>query len=141
MWISPLLKEGEKRTPRKLQAPTFTNNFKLLKHLLSAFSLFFFFLVYLFLFSVHRCFACMHICIRVLNPAVTDRCELPRRCCILNLDPLEEWSVRLITEPSLQPPSVFILKPPGRLRNASWYSHRGPDCLPFCEMNQERHYQ
>ena len=40
---------------------------------------------------------------------VTDRCELPCGCWELNLGPLEEQSVLLNTEPSLQPHSYTFI--------------------------------
>ena len=47
--------------------------------------------------------------IGALELEFTDSCELPRGCWELNLGPLEEQSVLLTPEPSLQPcfPLVF----------------------------------
>jgi hypothetical protein len=39
---------------------------------------------------------------------ITDGCEPPCRCWELNLGPLEEQSVLLIAEKSLQPPTDFF---------------------------------
>jgi hypothetical protein len=44
----------------------------------------------------------MYVSVRVLDPGVTDSCELPRRCWKLNSCPLEEQLVLSTTEPSLQ---------------------------------------
>ena len=43
----------------------------------------------------------------MLNPGITDSCELPCGCWELNLGPLEKQSLLLIDEPSLQP-KIFL---------------------------------
>jgi hypothetical protein len=45
----------------------------------------------------------MYVYVKVLDPEVTDSCELLCGCWELNLGPLEVQSVLLTTEPSLQP--------------------------------------
>jgi hypothetical protein len=53
---------------------------------------------------------CLHVCLRegVGSPGtgVTDSCELPSGCWELNLGPLGEQPVLLVTEPSFQPSMV-----------------------------------
>jgi hypothetical protein len=43
-------------------------------------------------------------CLQIHQKRVTDGCEPPCGCWELNLGPLEEQTVFLTTEPSLQPP-------------------------------------
>ena len=60
--------------------------------------------IYLFLFYVHWWFACMCVCVRVLNSpvaGVTENCELPCGCRELNPGSLKV--VLLTIELSLQP--------------------------------------
>ena len=42
----------------------------------------------LFIFNVHWCFACMHICVRVPDLGVTDRYELLCECWDLKEQPV-----------------------------------------------------
>jgi hypothetical protein len=55
---------------------------------------------------------CLHVylCEGVRSPVtgVTDSCELPCGCWELSLGPLEDQPVPLTTEPSLQPPEMFV---------------------------------
>jgi hypothetical protein len=71
---------------------------------------------FLLLFYVYRCFAGIHVHIHMhAGPKEArrrwlifwDKSELPCGCWELNLGPLEEQPVLLITEPSLRP-SVFL---------------------------------
>ena len=67
---------------------------------LSLISIFFnIFIVYLTLFYVHWCEG-----VRSPGTGFSDSCELPCGCWELNPGPLEEQSVLLTAEPSLQPP-------------------------------------
>jgi hypothetical protein len=45
-----------------------------------------------------------------VSDLITDGCEPPCGCWELNSGPLEEQSVLLTSEPSLQPPHCFNLK-------------------------------
>jgi hypothetical protein len=45
---------------------------------------------------------------KALNP-ITDGCEPPYGCWEFNSGPLEEQSVLLTSEPSLQPPNLLLL--------------------------------
>jgi hypothetical protein len=58
---------------------------------------------------------------------ITDGCEPPCGCRDLNSGPLEEQSVLLTAEPSLQPPSVVFLK---RLFLLFAYMYVGTMCVP-----------
>jgi len=83
----------------------------------------FYFLIF-YLFSIYvAVFRYTRICI--------DGCEPPCSCWELNSGPLEEQSVLLTTEPSLQPPQSGILTSPVIL---SCYGFSpSPSCLfPFC---------
>jgi hypothetical protein len=57
---------------------------------------------------------CLHVClcegVRSLGTRVTDSCELPCGCWEFNPGPLEEQSVVLTAEPSLQPQTIQIFK-------------------------------
>jgi len=70
----------------------------------------------LFLFYVHlHVFVfCLHVCLcegaDYSETGIPDSCELPCGCWELNLDPLEEQSVLLSTEPSLQPHATILHK-------------------------------
>jgi hypothetical protein len=55
------------------------------------------------LFYMHRCFACLCEGAGFFGIGIRDHCELPRRCWELNPDSLEDQSVLLTPEPSLQP--------------------------------------
>ena len=55
--------------------------------------------VFIYLFYVHWCFACMYVCVKVSDLGVIDSCELPCRCQELNLSPLEEQPVLLTLAP------------------------------------------
>ena len=44
-----------------------------------------------------------------LGTGITDDCELPCWCWEPNLDPLEEQSMLLTTEPSLQLPAMYVI--------------------------------
>lgn len=59
-------------------------------------------------FSVHCCFACMHVCVRELE--VTNSCELPCGWWKLRPGPLEEQPTLLTPAPSPQPSFVFLKK-------------------------------
>ena len=59
----------------------------------------------LFLFYVYWCFAYMYICVQVVDPGVT---ELPCGSWELNPSPLQEQSVLLTTEPSLQHQRISV---------------------------------
>jgi hypothetical protein len=48
------------------------------------------------------------VCVRVLVPGVAYSCELPCGCWEMNLGLLEEQSMLLNTEPSLQPRFLFF---------------------------------
>ena len=53
----------------------------------------------------------MSVCQKWVPDLITDGCEPPCGCWELNSGPLEEHSVLLTTEPSLQPPqNIFELK-------------------------------
>jgi hypothetical protein len=67
-------------------------------------------MIYLFLFYVHWCFACMRV-LDSLELNLTDSCELPCGCWELNPDPLEEQAVLTTTESSLQPQEIINLLP------------------------------
>jgi hypothetical protein len=58
------------------------------------------------------CISVLPACVSVRFPGtrITDSCELLRGCWELNLGPLEEQSVLLTAEPSLQPPNFYFLK-------------------------------
>ena len=62
-----------------------------------------------FIYYVHWCVACIHVCVRVSDLGVTDSSEVPCRCWELDLSPLEEDSLLLITESSLQPLNFTVL--------------------------------
>jgi hypothetical protein len=67
----------------------------------------FFFKIYLFiyLFIYYMCVHCSYLQTHqkgALDP-ITDSCEPPCGCWELNSEPLEEQSVLLAAEPSLQP--------------------------------------
>ena len=62
-----------------------------------------FFLSFYLLFYVYWCFAYMYVCVKVSDIGVMDSCELPCGCWELNLGPLEDQSMLLTTELSLQP--------------------------------------
>jgi hypothetical protein len=67
----------------------------------------------LFLFYVHWCFPCMHICGRLSRlPGIglTDSCELTYGCWGKNLGPLEKQFVLLTTLLSLHPPHEFLFR-------------------------------
>ena len=52
---------------------------------------------------------CLHVSLQAPN-LITDGCEPPCGCWELNSGPLEELSVLLTTEPSLQPHVMIFLK-------------------------------
>jgi hypothetical protein len=57
------------------------------------------------LFYVHWCFACVYVYVRV-----TGCYKLPCECWELNPGPVEEQSVFLTAEPSLQPLHAWLFK-------------------------------
>jgi hypothetical protein len=59
-------------------------------------------LMYLYFMRIAVLPTCIS-CVRVSDLGITDSCELPCGCWELNSGPLEEQSVLLTTEPSLQP--------------------------------------
>ena len=67
-------------------------------------------MIYLFLFYIHWCSACMYVCIRVLfsGTGVTDSCELPCGYSQLIPGPPEEQPVVPTTEPSLQSQKIIL---------------------------------
>ena len=80
-----------------------------------------FFVFYFILFYVYGCFACMHVCVPCAFSAhrsgkrasdtlgmKSDNCELSCGYWELNLGPLNNQPVLLVTEPSLQScPALF----------------------------------
>jgi hypothetical protein len=73
-----------------------------------SFFLFFFFKIYLFISCSweHCCYLQIHQ--KRASDLITDGCEPPCGCWELNSGPLEEQSVLLTAEPSLQPtPYIF----------------------------------
>ena len=55
--------------------------------------------------------ACTPACQKMASDPITDGCEPPCSCWELNSGPLEEQSVLLTTELSLQPPSLLFSCP------------------------------
>ena len=70
------------------------------------------FLKNLFLFYVHWSFPCMYVCVRGLIPWNWSYRQLRTAMWLLGFEPkpLEEQSVLLSSEPSLQPPSIMTFK-------------------------------
>jgi hypothetical protein len=67
----------------------------------------FFFLIYLFILCVGVHHSCLQTHQKRASDPITDGCEPPCGCWELNSGPLEEQSVLLTAEPSLQPESLF----------------------------------
>ena len=74
-----------------------------------------FFLNYLFIFILCALMLCLHVCLceggRSHGTELTDSCELPCGCWELNPGSVEEHSVLLSFEPSLQCPCHFLSLP------------------------------
>ncbi|EGV91681.1 hypothetical protein I79_016791 [Cricetulus griseus] len=68
---------------------------------------------------------------------ITDSCEPPFDCWELNSGPLEEQSVLLTSEPSLQPLHVQFLTVPVRLQSKSFGKKMRESRLHTCNPNTE----
>ena len=74
---------------------------------------FLFFQRFIYLFYVHWCFACIYVYGRVSGPLELELQTVVSCHCgswELNLSPLEEQPVLLVTEKSLQPHAAFLKK-------------------------------
>jgi hypothetical protein len=63
----------------------------------------------LFILCIWVHFHCLQIHQKKVTEFITDICEPPCGCWELNSGPLEEQSVLLTSEPSLQPPTSFLI--------------------------------
>jgi hypothetical protein len=68
----------------------------------------FFLIIYLLYIGVHC--SCLQAHQKKASDPITDGCEPPCDCWELNSGPLEELSVLLTAEPSLQPETLFKKK-------------------------------
>jgi hypothetical protein len=74
---------------------------------------FFFFKIYLFIYYIQVHCSCFQTDQKKASDPITDACELPCGCWDVNSGPLEEQSVLLTAEPSLQALEVAFLCNPG----------------------------
>jgi hypothetical protein len=84
------------------------NNKNILIHLTDMESILFVYLLFKFIYLFYVSALSLKTHLRASDP-ITDGCEPPCGCWKLNSGPLEEQSVLLATEPSLQP-LLFIFK-------------------------------
>ena len=71
----------------------------------------FFFLLKTYLFNIHLyTIAVSDTHQKRISDSIMDGCEPPRGCWELNSGPLEEQSVLLTSEPSLQPDVILLRK-------------------------------
>ena len=67
---------------------------------------FFFFLMFIYLFNICQYCSCLQTHQKRASDSITDGCEPPCGCWVLNSGPLEEQPVLITAEPSLQPPRM-----------------------------------
>jgi hypothetical protein len=98
---------------------------------------FFFFLIYLFYLYEYNVTVVRHTRRGYL---IIDGCEPPCGCWELNSGPLEEQSVLLITEPSLQPPALWFVSPLGTMNFLREQKLSIRPCLLHLPSTQPRCY-